>query len=149
MTDIEDRQLKLLDYPASKQFLLCIVGSLREEIAGRKIVNPQSFELKPTFITSAPQTVVDAWKACLQAILPQMIQNLPAIEYQVVRSTEHTNAVSKTTKGIVAGVPLLQTSLEPRTSNLGATRQDLPTDCTQPCLPGLKSWSAHPTPKPK
>jgi len=113
MTDIEDRQLKLLDYPASKQFLLSIVGSLREEIAGRKIVNPQSFELKPAFITSSPQTVVDAWKTALQAILPQMIQNLPAIEYQVVRSTEHMNTVSKTTKGIVAGVPLLQTSFDP------------------------------------
>jgi hypothetical protein len=37
----------------------------------------------------------------------------PAIEYQVARSTEHMNTVSKTTKGIVAGVPLLQTSFDP------------------------------------
>jgi len=113
MTEIEDRQLKLLDYPASKQFLFSVVGSLREELAGRKIANPQSFELKPMHITPSPRAVIDAWKAALQAILPQMIQNLPAIEYQVVRSTEHLNAVSKSTKGIVAGVPLLQTSFDP------------------------------------
>jgi len=113
MTDIEERQLKLLDYPASKQFLVSVIGSLREEIAGRKIVNPHSFELKPTFITVDPKGVVEAWKAALQAILPQMIHNLPAIEYQVVRSTEHLNTVSKSTKGIVAGIPLLQTSFDP------------------------------------
>ncbi|MGA7155898.1 MAG: AIPR family protein [Acidobacteriaceae bacterium] len=113
MTDIEDRQLKLLDYPASKQFLLTIVGSLREEIAGRKIVSPLSFELKPMFITATPKPVINAWKAALQAILPQMINNLPAIEYQVVRSTEHMNTVSKIAKGIIAGVPLLQTSFDP------------------------------------
>jgi hypothetical protein len=36
-TEIEQRQLRLLDYPASKQFLICVVGSLREEIAGTKV----------------------------------------------------------------------------------------------------------------
>ena len=113
MTDIEERQLKLLDYPASKQFVICIVGELREEIAGRKLLNPNSFELKPTFIAADSKKVVQAWVAALQAILPQMIQNLPAIEYQVVRSTEHMNAVAKSTKGIVAAVPLLQTSFDP------------------------------------
>jgi hypothetical protein len=46
MTDIEQRQLRLLDYPASKQFLICVVGELREEIAGTKIIEPKTLELK-------------------------------------------------------------------------------------------------------
>jgi len=41
-----------------------------------------------------------------------MVQFLPqnTDEYQVVRSTEHTQAVAKATKGVVAGVPVLQSS---------------------------------------
>jgi len=112
MTDIEARQLRLLDYPASKQFLICVVGDLREEIAGCKIPLPSGFELKSDFISADPQKVVDAWTLVLQAILPIMVQNLPVSigEYQVVRSTEHTKAVAKATKGVVAGVPVLQSS---------------------------------------
>jgi hypothetical protein len=111
LTDIETRQLKLLDYPASKQFLICIVGDLREEIAGQKIPDPRSFELNQHYISPDPQRVIDAWIEVLQAILPNMVQNLPkqADEYQVVRSTEHTQTVAKATKGIVA-VPVLQSS---------------------------------------
>ena len=44
LTDIEKRQLRLLDYPASKQFLICVVGDLREEIAGHKVSDHNSFE---------------------------------------------------------------------------------------------------------
>jgi hypothetical protein len=110
-TDIEARQLKLLDYPASKQFLICIVGDLREEIAGQKIPDPRSFELNEDYISSDPQNVINAWTEVLQAILPNMVQNLPkqVDEYQIVRSTEHMQTVAKATKGIVA-VPVLQSS---------------------------------------
>jgi hypothetical protein len=45
---------------------------------------------------------MDAWVKVLRSILPVMVQNLPAEEYQVVRSTEHTSTVSKATKGVVA-----------------------------------------------
>jgi len=112
MTEIEERQLRLLDYPASKQFLICVVGELREEIAGHKVFDPGSFELSDGSISSNSQQLVDAWTLVLQAIVPIMTQNLPAgvSEYQVVRSTEHTQTVAKSTKGIVAGVPILQTS---------------------------------------
>ena len=41
-----------------------------------------------------------------------MIQNLPAEEYRVVRSTEYTESVAKTTKGVVAGLQILQSSFE-------------------------------------
>jgi hypothetical protein len=111
LTDIEMRQLKLLDYPASKQFLICIIGILREEIAGQKIPDPSSFELREDCISPDPKEIIDAWTEVLQAILPNMVQNLPdkTDEYQIVRSTEHTQAVAKATKGIVA-VPVLQSS---------------------------------------
>jgi AIPR protein len=52
MTELEEKQLRLLDFPASKQFLICVVGNLREEIAGRQMTDTQSFEVK--------QDVIDA-----------------------------------------------------------------------------------------
>jgi len=112
ITDIEQRQLRLLDYPASKQSLVCIVGSLREEIAGTKVSEPKLLELKSGFITTDGKEAVDAWVKVLRSTLPIMVQNLPAEEYQVVRSTEHTESVAKATKGVVAGTEILQTSFQ-------------------------------------
>jgi hypothetical protein len=55
---------------------------------------------------------VSAWVKVLKSILPIMVQSLPAEEYQVVRSTEYTEAVAKTTKGIVAGLQIMQSSFD-------------------------------------
>jgi hypothetical protein len=112
MTNIEQKQLRLLEYPASKQFLICIVGALREEIAGTKVSEPRTLELKQAFIKTDGKQAVDAWVKVLKSTLPIMVQNLPAEEYQVVRSTEHTEVVAKATKGVVAGAEVLQTSFE-------------------------------------
>ena len=112
MTEIEQRQLRLLDFPASKQFLISIVGALREEIAGTKLTEPKAFELKPEFISLGGKQPLEAWIKVLKSILPIIVQSLPAEEYQVVRSTEHTISVGKTTKGLVAGLQILQTSFE-------------------------------------
>jgi hypothetical protein len=46
----------------------------------------------------------------LRAIAPILVQNLPAEEYQVVRSTEHTETVAQRAKGIVAGAEILESS---------------------------------------
>jgi hypothetical protein len=110
MTDIEERQLRLLNYPASKQFLMKVVGSLREEVAGGKVSEPKALELKPKFITPDGKQAVDAWVKVLKSLMPIMVQNLPAEEYEVVRSTEHTQTVANATKGVVAGLEILQTS---------------------------------------
>lgn len=112
MTDIEKRQLRLLDYPASKQFLIRVVGELREEIAGTKVSEPRGLELKEEFITTDGKQPVEAWLKVLKSILPIMVQNLPGEEYQVVRSTEHTDTVARATKGVVAGADVLQASFE-------------------------------------
>jgi hypothetical protein len=112
MTDIEQRQLRLLDYPASKQFLIRVVGDLREEIAGRQVSQAQGFELKPEFINVSGAVAISGWIQALKSILPIIVQGLPAEEYQVVRSTEHTDAVAERAKGIVAGAQILQSSFE-------------------------------------
>jgi len=112
MTDIERRQLALLDYPASKQFLICVVGRLREEIAGTQVSEPRALELKQAYIKTSGKEAVDGWAKVLRSILPIMVQNLPAEEYQVVRSTQHTEAIAKATKGVVAAAQVLQTSFE-------------------------------------
>ncbi len=110
MTDIEQRQLRLLDYPASKQFLVRVAGALREEIAGKRVSEPRCFELKQDYIAVDGKQAIDAWVKVLKSILPIMVQNLPGEEYQVVRSTEHTDSVAKATKGVVAGLQILQSS---------------------------------------
>jgi hypothetical protein len=112
MTEIEQKQLRLLDYPASKQFLVRIVGELREEIAGAKVTEPRAFELKEDAITKDGAAAIDAWIKVLKSILPSVVQILPAEEYQVVRSTEHTEAVATKVKGIVAGADILQDSFK-------------------------------------
>jgi len=108
MTEIEQKQLRLLDYPASKQFLIRVVGDVREEIAGKQVSKPQSFELKSDAITKTADAAIQAWVKVLKSILPSVVQHLPAEEYQVVRSTEHTETVSQRLKGIVAGADVLQ-----------------------------------------
>lgn len=112
MTDIEKRQLRLLDYPASKQFLIRVIGELREEIAGTKVSEPKQLELRGDFITTDGKKGTEAWIKVLKSTLPIMVQNLPGEEYQVVRSTEHTDVVAKRTKGIVAGAAVLESSFE-------------------------------------
>jgi len=50
MMEIEEKQLRLLDFPASKQFLIRVVGELREQVAGRQVLRPQAFELRDDII---------------------------------------------------------------------------------------------------
>lgn len=112
MTEVEQKQLRLLEFPASKQFLIRVVGELREELVGKQVTQPQAFEVKPEFIEVGGEVVVNAWVKVLRSILPTIIQGLPAEEYQVVRSSEHTDTVSQRTKGIVAGAEVLQSGFE-------------------------------------
>lgn len=112
MTEIEAMQLRLLDYPASKQFLIRIAGFLREELAGTKVSKPQSFELKEDAIVLDGKTATEAWIKVLKSFLPTIVQSLPGEEYQVVRSTDHTDSVAERTKGIVAGADVLQESFQ-------------------------------------
>ena len=113
MTELERQQLNLLDYPASKQFLIRLMGDLREEIAGRSIPNRQEFALNDGAITADGTKAITAWVSLIKAVLPTIVQSLPdEEEYRVVRSTEHTNDVVRQVKGIVAGVPVMQTSFE-------------------------------------
>jgi hypothetical protein len=112
LTDIEQKQVRLLDFPASKQFLICVAGALREEIAGAKVSEPKAFEVRDQLITAQPDLTVDAWVKVLKSILPIVVQVLPAEEYQVVRSTEHTDSVAKKTKGLIAGLQIIQSSFD-------------------------------------
>ena len=112
LTDLEKSQLRLLDYPASKQFLIRVMGGLREEISGRSMSHPQEFPLKDEFITADGTDAIAAWTKVINAVLPTIVQNLPAEEYQVVRSNEHTQHVVDRAKGVVAGASVLRTEFE-------------------------------------
>ena len=112
LTDLEQRQLWLLDYPASKQFLIRVMGDLREQIAGRSIRHPQEFSLKDEAISADGSEAIEAWTKVINAVLPTIVEDLPAEDYQVVRSTEHTKYVVGRLRGIVAGASVLQTNFD-------------------------------------
>ncbi len=112
LADLEQRQLRLLDYPASKQFLIRVMGDLREEISGRNIAHPQEFALKDEAITAGGTEAIAAWLKVISAVLPSMVHDLPAEDYQVVRSNEHTKYVAERVQGIVAGASVLHQSFE-------------------------------------
>ena len=112
LTDLEQRRLKLLDYPASKQFLIRVMGDLREEISGRNMPHPQEFALKDKAITPDGAEAIEAWIKVINAVMPTIVQDLPAEEYQVVRSNDHTKHVVGRVQGIVAGALALQPNFE-------------------------------------
>jgi hypothetical protein len=117
MTDVQSRQYRLLEYSASKQFVICVAGALREEIAGTAMPDPKTFDFRDDKITADPAPAVSAWVKVLRAVLPTMSLNLPAEAYEVVRSTEHTLTVIKNTKGIVAGT---EAALDPSFQDMRA-----------------------------
>ncbi len=110
LTELEEGQLKLLDYPASKQFLIRVMGDLREEVSGRNMPSPQEFALMDEAITADGADAISAWQKVIAAILPTIVLSLPADEYQVVRSNDHTKNVVDRVKGIVAGASVLEPS---------------------------------------
>ena len=112
LTDLEQKQLRLLDYPASKQFVIRVMGDLREEISGRSIPHPQEFSLKDEAITADCAEAIAAWRKVINAVLPTIVQDLPAEDYQVVRSSDHTKSVVARVRGIVAGASVLHQSFE-------------------------------------
>ena len=122
LTSLEEKQLRLLEYPASKQFLIRVIGGLREEIAGLAVPDPQDFELKENAMVADGAKAIEAWVKVLRAVLPTITQGLPAEEYQVVRSSEYTNSVVERVKAIVAGASELQTNFEDLRGLLGPER---------------------------
>ena len=122
LTDLEQRQLKLLDYPASKQFLVRVMGDLREEISGKGMPNAREFALRDEAIANDGMNATAAWASVINALLPTIVQDLPAEEYQVIRSNDHAKHVIGRLRGIVAGATVLQPSFDPLRALLRATR---------------------------
>ncbi|MCY4365682.1 MAG: AIPR family protein [Chloroflexi bacterium] len=112
LTGLEQGQLNLLAYPASKQFVIRVMGDLREEISGRGILHPREFVMKDKAITADSAEAIEAWRNVISAVLPSIVQNLPDEEYQVVRSNDHTKHVVERVQAIVAGAAILQQSFE-------------------------------------
>ena len=112
LTSLERGQLRLLDYPASKQFLVRIMGDLREEVSGKNMTTRRQFSLIDEAITSDGKKAKDAWMKAIRALLPTIVESLPAEEYQVIRSNEHTDYVVARVRGIVAGASVLHSELE-------------------------------------
>ena len=76
------------------------------------MTEPKGFELKADSIKPDGEEAVDAWLKVLKSILPIMVSNPPAEEYQVVRSTDHAETVVKATRAVLAGVAIVQSTFE-------------------------------------
>ena len=112
LTNMEQGQLKLLEYPASKQFLIRVMGDIREEISGMSMPHARDLALKDEAIKADGTSATEAWRKAIIAVLPTIVQSLPDEEYQVVRSTDHTKAVVERVQGIIAGATELQPNFE-------------------------------------
>ena len=112
LTTSEEKQHRLLAYAASKQFLMRVMGDLREVIAGRKIPDPREVALKDEAIEADGTAAIAAWLKVIGAILPTIVEDLPAEDYLVIRSNEYTKSVVERVGGIVAGASVLRPSFE-------------------------------------
>ena len=112
LTTSEESQRRLLAYAASKQFLMRVMGDLREVIAGRKIPHPREVALKDEAIKADGTAAIAAWFKVMDAILPTIVEDLPAEDYLVVRSNDYTRIVVERVRGIVAGASVLRPSFE-------------------------------------
>ncbi len=107
-TQIETAQFKLIDFPASKQFVLCVISQLREEIAGRQVSSPSALRFRNDKILSDQKPAVEGWTAALHFLLPLMASNLPAPAYETVRSNSHLATVANRVLGLTAGLLAIQ-----------------------------------------
>ena len=107
-TQIEQTQFQLIDFPASKQFVLAVFSHLREEIAGRSIPHVSTFRFRQDKVISNHQTATSAWASALSFLLPLMASNLPAAPYEVVRSTAHLATMATQVRGLTAGLLAFQ-----------------------------------------
>jgi hypothetical protein len=107
-TQIEQAEFQLIDFPASKQFVLATFSHLREEIAGRSVPHVSTFRFRQDKVISNHQPATSAWASALSFLLPLMASNLPALPYEVVRSTAHLGTVATQVRGLTAGLLAFQ-----------------------------------------
>lgn len=107
-TEIEKAQFHLIDFPASKQFVLATFSRLREEIAGRSLPDVSTFRFRQDRVVSNHQSAINAWASALSFLLPLMASNLPAPPYEVVRSTAYLGTVATQVRGLTAGLLAFQ-----------------------------------------
>lgn len=107
-TQIEQAQFQLIDFPASKQFVLATFSHLREEIAGRAVPHVSTLRFRQDKVLPNPQPATAAWASALSFLLPLMASNLPAPPYEVVRSNAHLATVATQVRGLTAGLLAFQ-----------------------------------------
>jgi hypothetical protein len=107
-TEIEQAEFQLIDFPASKQFVLATFSRLREEIAGRSVPHVSTFRFRQDKVISNHRPATAAWASALSFLLPLMASNLPAPPYEVVRSTAHLATVATQVRGLTAGLLAFQ-----------------------------------------
>jgi hypothetical protein len=107
-TQIESQEYEVLKYSASKHFLFYIIGSLSEQLMGRRISDRFEWKCRRDVIVPNNISMIRSWIEVLQAILPQLatiIARRPGDPfYDVPRSSDQSRLVSTELIALIASL---------------------------------------------
>lgn len=117
-TSLEEDQLQVLKFSASKHFLFFLTGFLAEEIMSRRVSDLFGWKCASSVLTPDNHSLKDAWETALRALLPQVATIVKQYGrdafYEVPRSTEQSQEVATRLRALMASLsPVLNSQFEP------------------------------------
>jgi hypothetical protein len=117
-TSLEEDQLQVLKFSASKHFLFFIVGCLAEEIMSRRVSDLFGWKCVPGVLAPDNHSLTDAWETALRALLPQIATIVKPYGtdafYEVPRSADKSKDVSTKLRALMASLgPVLGSQFDP------------------------------------
>ena len=105
-TTLETQQYEVLKYSMSKHYIMYLLGEAAEEILQSRVADPYDWKSKPDFIKPGNASLENAWKAALQALLPQVstLTLQQGSAYDVVRSTAASKKVADGLRALLASL---------------------------------------------
>lgn len=117
-TSLDQEQFQVLKFSASKHFLFFILGSLSEEVMGRRVSDLYEWKCIPDVVSPTNHSLSDAWETALHAVLPHVATIVKQYGkdafYEVPRSSELSKEVSNKLRALMASLgPVLGSQFDP------------------------------------
>lgn len=96
-TRSEEAQYNVLQFSASKHFLLYVLGEVSEQILNRRISNLKTWKVKNANISVNAKRIFDAWRSVLEVILPNLAALMGNAEsiYEIERSASKSKEIAE------------------------------------------------------
>lgn len=96
-TRSDEAQYNVLQFSASKHFLLYVLGEVAEQILNRRISNLKNWKVKNANISVDAKRIFDAWRSVLEVILPNLAALMGDVEaiYEIERSASQSKEIAK------------------------------------------------------